>query len=424
MLKRVSVIMLFVLIAGIGGGGIGFWIGRSADDARSVSDNSAPTTQEKPPGQVGENVIERALTRPVTESVQSRLPSPHAPHFANMQRFDIGRRNVKALVADGPIIWAGTSEGIVRHDTITGKHQIFNNENSGLLSHSIFFLGNIDGQMWAGTYGGGLYILGDETWKNYNMAQGLADAFVYGVAKTSNGDTWIATWSGANRVIGGRLDDPSAWETYTVENTNGGLPNDWVYSVQADRDGDLWFATEGGLSHYNGETWKHWNHDNGLGAPYEKVKDQLLKTVGSDQQSKHHNWQKAKRGSEEVDVAYNANYIVAMYVDSRGRVLCGTWGGGLSILENGEFKRTYTAGEGLAGNYVSMITESADGTIWVGTSQGLSKVIGGTFDDGFVNYDTSDGLFSNYVFSMAFAQDGSPWVGGFGGVVHYANGLN
>ena len=41
--------------------------------------------------------------------------------------------------------------------------------------------------------------------------------------------------------------------------------------------GSIWFGTEGGLAFYDGSKWKNWNHKDGLGAPYEKVKDTLTR---------------------------------------------------------------------------------------------------------------------------------------------------
>ena len=84
-----------------------------------------------------------------------------------------------------------------------------------------------------GTYGGGLSLLDEKTgqWKGYNIPEGLGDAFVYDVLTARNGDIWIATSSGVNRVRGGNLDDRSKWDLFTVENTRGGVPNDWVYGL-------------------------------------------------------------------------------------------------------------------------------------------------------------------------------------------------
>ena len=68
--------------------------------------------------------------------------------------------------------------------------------------------------------------------------------------ETQDGDVWIATWSGANRIRGGKLRDRCKWELHTVENTKGGLPNDWVYGLAEGKNGSVWLATEGGLARF------------------------------------------------------------------------------------------------------------------------------------------------------------------------------
>ncbi|MBI3354700.1 MAG: regulator [Nitrospirae bacterium] len=341
----------------------------------------------------------------------------------DVQQFGVGpTRNVKALLAEDPVLYVGTSQGIVRYNTQDGQHMVFDNKNSGLVSNGIFYLTKIDNKLWVGTYGGGLSIFDGEKWKTYNIPQGLADAFVYGAAKAPNGDIWIATWSGANQIIGGKLDDPKAWKTYTVKNTNGGLPNDWVYSVIVDPKGNVWFGTEGGLAFYDGSKWKNWNHKDGLGAPYEKVKDTLTKDTDPATLSKHHARQKVEMGLEKMQAPYNPNYIVSMLLDSKGRIWCGTWGGGLSVFENGKFK-TYTTSEGLIGNYVPMLKEGPDGAIWIGQNKGLSKLKEGMFGSKFINYTKEGGLYGDIVFSMAFMQNGSVWVGSFGGASNFTKGI-
>jgi hypothetical protein len=113
---------------------------------------------------------------------------------------------VKALLADGPIMWIGSSGGVIRYDTLKDEHRIFN-VRSGLLSNGVFHLNKIGGRLVVGTYGGGLSVFDGETetWENFNIQHGLADAFVYDVLEASNGDVWIATWSGNNGAIGNTM---------------------------------------------------------------------------------------------------------------------------------------------------------------------------------------------------------------------------
>jgi ligand-binding sensor domain-containing protein len=215
------------------------------------------------------------------------------------------------------------------------------------------------------------------------------------------------------------MDDPKAWKTFTVKSTKGGLPNDWVYGVEIGKNGDVWFATEGGLARIDKTgKWTHWQHEAGLGAPYEKVKDDIAFTNDPAKASRHHAMQKAEQGLKNIKVGYNPNYIVSMVVDDKGIVWCGTWGGGLSRFDGKNWK-TYTTKEGLPGNHVFMLKQTKDGKLWIGTNKGLAR-----FDDhgsGFKVLTQRDGLYANNVFSLAEAEDGSLWVGSFGGVARLSN---
>jgi ligand-binding sensor domain-containing protein len=334
---------------------------------------------------------------------------------AKYTHFRVGNRNVKSIHAEGGTLWIGTSGGVVRYDTATDRYKLFDNR-SGLLSNGVFYVGRVKDRIAVGTYGGGLSLLDPdgEKWQTYNVPEGLGDAFVYDVLETRDGDLWIATWSGANRVRRGALADRSQWELHTVESTAGGLPNDWVYGLAEGRNGEIWLATEGGLSRHHKGKWQAWNHKHGLGAPYEKVKADIAFRNDPSKASVHHARQKEEMGLQNVDVAYNPNYIVAIEVDAQGVVWLGTWGGGLARFD-GRSWRNYTTKEGLPGNHVFMLHIDRGGQLWIGTNNGLARMVNGKLEQ---TLTTANGLFANNVFAMATGADGSLWVGSFGGVAH------
>ena len=340
------------------------------------------------------------------------LPNQQA-NAAKFAHFRVGQRNVKGMMADGNEVWVGTSGGVIRYDLKTNDYKLYDVKNQSLISNGVFHVSKVRGKIMVGTYGGGLSVYTPETdkWHNYNIPDGLADQFVYDIAEADNGDFWIATWSGVNRIPNGNFADTSKWETFTVENTKGGLPNDWVYGVEIGKNGDIWMATEGGLALYRNKTWTNWKHEDGLGAKYEKVKDDIAFSNDPAKASKHHAQQKVEQGLTDVKVGYNPNYIVSLLVDEDGIVWCGTWGGGLSRFDGKNWK-TYTVKEGLPGNHVFMLNKKPGGDMWIGTNKGLARPSG----NGFKVMTKADGLFANNVFSLAEANDGSLWVGSFGGV--------
>lgn len=329
--------------------------------------------------------------------------------------FRVGSKNVKSLYIDRNVVWVGTSGGIVRYDTKDDSFKFFDTKD-GLLSNGMFYVGKIKGRIAVGTYGGGLSLLDEKSgkWQTYNIPEGLGDAFVYDVITAKNGDIWIATWSGANRVRGGDLDNRSKWDLYTVENTKGGLPNDWVYGLAEGKNGDIWLATEGGMARFSNNRWENWNHAKGLGASYERVKKDIAFKNDPGKQSVHHAKQKEEMGLKDVDVAYNPNYVVSLEVDSTGQVWAGTWGGGLSRFD-GKRWHSYTTTDGLPGNHVFSLHTDLTGRLWIGTNSGLTWWDNGRFGKALT---IADGLFANNVFAMTSSPDGALWVGSYGGVAH------
>jgi ligand-binding sensor domain-containing protein len=405
------------LIAVAGLVALGYGVGRFHADSTPAPAASAPASASaaapaaKDPHRAGAQHAGVAAAQPAQEQPrEGHVPYDRAAPFTH---FRVGNRNVKSIYAEGKVVWVGTSGGVIRYDTATEQYKMYDNKN-GLLSNGVFYVGKLKDKIAVGTYGGGLSLLDPKSdqFETYNVPDGLGDAFVYDVLEMKNGDVWIATWSGANVIRGGNLKDASRWELHTVESTKGGLPNDWVYGLAEGKNGEVWLATEGGLARYHGGKWDNWNHAKGQGAPYEKVKKDIEFTNDPAKQSVHHARQKEEMGLQNVQVAYNPNYVVALEVDAQGVVWVGTWGGGLGRFD-GKTWKNYTVADGLPGNHVFMLHIDRGGQMWVGTHKGVTTLAKGKF--GRV-YTTNDGLFANNVFAMATDGDGAVWVGSFGGV--------
>lgn len=355
-----------------------------------------------------------------TKAKVGEMIPPGQAHRAIFQQFRMGQRNVKRILAEDNHIWIGSSAGLVKYTPEIDDYEFFNNRN-GLIANGVFAVARLpDGRLAVGTYGGGLAALDESKnndWTLYNVPNGLGDPFVYDVLTSKSGDVWIATWTGVNRVIGGKLDDPEAWELYTVKSTGGGLPNDWVYGLGEGQNGIIWLATEGGLAKFDQGKWQNWNHADGLGAKYELVKESEVQGRDPADFSRHHAKQKQEQGLFGVTTAYNPNYIVSMAVDKQNRVWTGTWGAGLSTYDGNKWE-TLTEHDGLPSNHIFMLYLD-DEVLWIGTSKGLVKM---SLDNRqMMIYTSQHGLFADSVFSMDIHTDGSLWIGSYGGVSHIMN---
>ena len=404
----ISIVVMVALVAGA----YTLGVNQGNDNRAAKSDNETAAGDTAIAGKLDPGV-QLPPTHPALPASPSSLAADNEVN-SSFTHFRVGNRNVKSVFAEVDKVWIGTSGGVIRYLPGTDDYRLFDVRN-GLLANGIFHVSRwTDDKMLVGTYGGGLAIYDEnkDKFEIFNVPDGLADAFVYDVLVMPNGDLWIATWSGANRVKGGRLKDPDAWETYTVENTNNGLPNDWVYGLDLGKNGEVWFATEGGLARFQNEEWSNWDHKDGQGAAYDLVKDDNSFNTDPATVSSHHAKQKIEMNLQNVDTAYNPNYIVALEVDNNGIVWVGTWGGGLARFDGKEYIN-YTVKDGLPANHVFMLHEDQNGILWVGTSNGLVQFGNGEFSN---KLTTHEGLFSNTIFSMDTQQDKTLWVGSFGGV--------
>ncbi|MEO8069082.1 MAG: two-component regulator propeller domain-containing protein [Flavobacteriales bacterium] len=114
-----------------------------------------------------------------------------------------------------------------------------------------------------------------------------------------------------------------------------GLPASKVYCVVQDARGLVWMGTEAGLANYDGNT---------------------VVALG-----------------ENAGTA--ANGARSLLLDKDGRLWAGHIQGGISLMENGAFRKLSIAGTALTSD-VTGIAQDADGAVWIATyGQGLFKVV-------------------------------------------------
>jgi signal transduction histidine kinase/streptogramin lyase len=91
--------------------------------------------------------------------------------------------------------------------------------------------------------------------------------------------------------------------------------------------------------------------------------------------------------------------------DQAGDLWLGTYGGGLFRFRSGAFQQ-FAKPQGLPGNVVRVVLPAADGSLWIGTEDGLSHMRDGIFR----NYTMADGLASNRVLNLYRDRSGTLWV--------------
>ncbi|MBL8448022.1 MAG: regulator [Zoogloeaceae bacterium] len=95
------------------------------------------------------------------------------------------------------------------------------------------------GDVWAGTWGGGVSRFDGKKWVSYSTPEGLAGNIVYAIARDGKGQLWFGTNGGVSRFDGKR------WRSFTRKD---GLLSDNVYALAALPNGEVWAGMKGGVS--------------------------------------------------------------------------------------------------------------------------------------------------------------------------------
>ena len=172
------------------------------------------------------------------------------------------------------------------------------------------------------------------------------------------GSDWL-DWS--------RLDVPTFQYAARTWRSDEGLPDNTVEAIAQTADGYLWIGTHHGLARFDGvqfTVFDAWN----------------------------------------TPILKNSS-ITALCADKDSVLWIGTDGGGMTRIANGEFTH-FGIAEGLPGSKVRVISKSKDGSLWVGTTTGLSQYAKGQFH----TYTEAQGLSSEVVRNICEDRDGNLWI--------------
>jgi len=215
---------------------------------------------------------------------------------------------------------------------------------------------------------------------------------VHALAAAGDGSIWVATGHALNVFSGGQR------KTYSV---------DQVSHLHADKTGDMWAATPTGVGRF----------ENGRFSPVPIPASVRLGRILSFATDSHKRlWlciydQGLFRWGDGVLTQFEDVPNVAgrscnsVYLDSRDRMWVGFTAGGVAVYERETF-RVYEPGDGLAPGGIAVLYEDRQGSIWVSTVAGLTRITGGK-----LTTVTGHGLPAKLVPSLVEDEDGFLWVG-------------
>jgi diguanylate cyclase (GGDEF)-like protein len=225
-------------------------------------------------------------------------------------------------------LWIGTeTRGVANLDTRTGR-LTWINKAQGLTAQSVYTLRfDREKRLWVGTETG--LFLSNPPYRTFDRVRDVPASRIWDIAQTTDGTIWAGGLDGLFALSNGK------WLRF---DRSSGLSNQEVLSLGAAPDGALWIGY-----HFGG---------------------------GIDRARLHSTNLTIEKGVQRPG---NEGLVYFFGFDTLGQLWIGTEHG-VNVL-NGSHWRNYDADDGLAWNDCNLHSFAADpdGTIWIGTSAGLSR---------------------------------------------------
>ncbi|WP_395788576.1 two-component regulator propeller domain-containing protein [Aquimonas sp.] len=326
---------------------------------------------------------------------------------------DSGGGRVHALLEDRlGRIWVGSSHGLKR---IVDDQLVPAPDRSGRLGSArvLSLLTDAGGHLLAGTERG-LYVsvqplaaAADPDLSFVAREPELATDAIASLLIDRRGDLWMGT---INQGLFRR--SPLGLEQL---DTRAGLPNSRVLDLFEDREGSLWIGTNGGLLRLGDAPFSSVSLRNGLSDDFvrsllELPDGRLL--VGT---SRGLNIVSADGSAQVWDSADSLDQlsVLSLAPAARGGFWVGTYAEGVMRVEHGRVVEQIGIDQGLPSNEVRALLEDRDGSLWMGTTQGLAHLREGRV----AAINVTDGLPDNFIVSLLHDSTGALWVGTGKGLV-------
>lgn len=269
-------------------------------------------------------------------------------------------------------LWAGTLGG--------GLMQLFDGavlpvgEPEGLGSRQAVAVHEApDGVLWVATRNAGLRRYRDGAWlEPVTTDDGLSHNGAWGLDFAADGTVWTAGFAPA-------LDHwtPQSTTSYT---TADGIAVGRVLAVLVDRQGDVWISTSGGLNRLHDGELLHYTTADGL------VHNQTLSLAEPPEGSSNGRIWIGSNGGLSVwdedtgftnftaEQGLRNERVWSILPDAVDGAWIGTFGGGLHRLRGGRIDRVLNASHGLPSNDVTALVDDGLGFLWLGTTRGLARL--------------------------------------------------
>jgi len=269
-------------------------------------------------------------------------------------------------------MWFGTyNGGIYKYIMSESRMEIFDLPKAGISSNYIYCLTeDRHGRIWAGTFGGGIALIDGDKIRKFDSSNGLNALKIYHIIEDVEGNILIADQDNGLTVFKG-----DAFETINEKET---LPDPIVNAVFRDETGAMWFATSSGISRYYPKPLNKTIF-------YNKIQNQEFTDVRFIKKDRDGNlWMGANTGGiirynmkrsvfeAQPDINDNAfgreKKVTALEIDKRNNLWIGTLDGlGVGKINGQNFGRN-TQMDSLTVTRITALYCDPSGTVWIGTN--------------------------------------------------------
>lgn len=258
---------------------------------------------------------------------------------------------------------------------------------------------------------------------NYSTEQGLALSGISCGFQDKKGNLWFGTYGGGISCY-----DGNSFTNYSI---NNGLQNNVIRFIEEDDWGNLWFAGEMGVDVYNGTAF----------SSFEYSKKKNITCIRKDKKgtfwlvfgNKVYYFTPSKDGKssgihlKEFVIPSNFLFlkISGLFIDSKGIIWFGTenqgllaYGGPTTETDSTKFE-FYTAEADFLNGHILSIIEDNYHNIWFASHKGLFRFNGKTFK----KFTTKQGLPDNTVLTAIKDKKGNLWIGTNNGVSFLSKNL-
>jgi signal transduction histidine kinase/ligand-binding sensor domain-containing protein len=268
--------------------------------------------------------------------------------------------NIRDVIVDGDgNYWlASGTEGLLR---LSGSQLSRFTTADGLASNAMYHVyEDRDGNLWASSVGDGLERFRDGSFTTFAKAEGLSDEQTYSVLEDSNGDIWTTS---SDALYQQRKNKIRAYKT--VDRTTAS------WSLWIDHASNLLVGTSKGL----------------------------LQMI-------HGSLAPLPTGCAHIPAYWTSGLVE----DSAHQLWVATRGGGLVRCVDGKITNLYTIKDGLLSNTLYAVAQGLDGTMWIGSDNGLNSI-----QDGHIkSYPRFSGASSVWIISLYLDSKNVLWIGTFG----------